>query len=79
MSRFKVGEIVRCKPGFNNIQNSGNYGGAGYIEGVSLTIRRVSEFGHRVYFFENYENGVYEEVLITVDKYRNDKLEKLLK
>ena len=79
MSKFKKGEIVRCKPGFNKIQGDVNYGGAGYKEGVPLTIKHMNTYGDTAYFFENHEDGVYESALVSVAKNRKDKLDKLLK
>lgn len=43
MSKFKIGDLVECKPGY--LQEDGNYvsnksGGAGYIPGLQFVIER---------------------------------------
>lgn len=45
MKRYRIGDKIRCLPGFNNDSNyqNGFSGGAGYKEGETFTIRSIDE------------------------------------
>ena len=68
---FKVGDRVRCKPGFkgdgktSQLWRNPVYGGAAYEEGKILTIRGISKYPHcrDVVFFEECEHGVFIDAL----------------
>ncbi len=72
MAKFKVGDRVRCKPGFKRSDSDGykesndNAGGSGYDPGLVFTIstiRNTTDRGIPCYFGGRNGNGVYEVML----------------
>ena len=62
--KFKVGDKVRCKPGFNNRSGNDKYGGAGYEEGREFIIYIIN--GNIAWDNEG-SHGVYEYALELIE------------
>lgn len=68
MVKFKVGDKLKCKPGFTNSSaDRDNYGGSGYRENVVLTVSRIHHGNRPVYWFEEISGGIYEDALELAD------------
>jgi hypothetical protein len=63
--KFKVGDKVRCKPGFNNIYGNDKYGGAGYEEGREFIICSITY--NEIIWDGNGSHGIYKHALELVD------------
>lgn len=70
---IKVGDKVRCIPGFVNLHQYGlNYAGAGYVEGKTFKVSNIedagpSRRGHKVIWGSHNEFGIYDFALRHVD------------
>ena len=90
MNKFNVGDKVVCIEGFQSgFKDRIDYGGAGYYDpiswyklvnkDISLTIKGfIEDKGTYAYFFNNWENGIYEYALKSISDLRDEKLSKLL-
>lgn len=80
MYEFKIGDKVRCKPGFDNKGSSRfdfNYGGVAYKESREFIIDKISEPDHeRPVAWEKGMSGVYIDAIELVEKkiYKKKKL-----
>jgi hypothetical protein len=63
--KFKVGDKVRCKPGFNNRSGNDKYGGAGYEEGREFIIKQITD--NKVVWNDDFDYGVYEYALELIE------------
>ena len=68
MNNIKVGDIVKCMPGFYSYGNeTGLVGGAGYVEGKVFKVVNISEFSDKpwltVLWPEGGGNGVYVQAV----------------
>lgn len=91
--KYKVGEKVRFRKGFDCDYKKLNYGGSGYADpdrleesGIRyLTISEAQPGSERglfsvepIYFFDNWTNGVFEFAIISLSEIRNRKIECLI-
>jgi hypothetical protein len=67
MEKFKIGDKVFCKPGYQDCQGY-KYGGAGYIENKELTISSFTDDGNIVWVKE-VGNGIYLAALELSNNY----------
>jgi len=75
-SKYKIGDRVRCIPGFDLKglrRNNRNYGGAGYIEGREFVISEIHESnnGISVLWSNSFSNGIFEDAVTLVDQHEN--------
>jgi hypothetical protein len=59
-TKFKIGDKVRCKPGFTTKENSG---GAGYEEDKEFEIGYIFGNKNDIAAINNYSNGIYFKAL----------------
>jgi len=55
---FKIGDRVRCKPGFNTTHETLSHmgGGSGYIDGLEFVIREIT-FNNVLWAYPNITNS----------------------
>lgn len=74
MAKYKVGDILRCIPGFK--PESSSSGGAGYKEGLIFSVKRItnnSSEGNTIYWSKEGSGlGVYERAVVLADYVNND-------
>jgi hypothetical protein len=68
---FNIGDTVICKPGFNKMWGSDDYGGAGYKEGRIFTIGKITEDGEILWPEPDAPYGVYTKA---VELYSEEKM-----
>jgi len=65
---YKVGDKIKCLPGFNNDLHweSEKSGGAGYSDGTVLTIRRITmNKGYNdILWFDEIHKGIFSQAVI---------------
>ena len=62
--KFKIGDKVRCKLGFNNRYENDEYGGAGYEEGREFIIKKIID---NIVWGGNDSHGIYEYALELIE------------
>ena len=70
MPRYEIGDVLICKSGFNKGDHQQeNRGGCGYAEGRIGTVKSISSKTslNPIYWFEEFDNGVFEHALERVD------------
>lgn len=64
MSKFKVGDKLRCKPGFTTRDDGEDRGGSGYKEGKEIIVGITTDWDEVIYWQDNYQGGgIYERAL----------------
>lgn len=67
--KFKVGDKIRCLPGFNTDGDwsSDKSGGSAYIDGMVYTVKRISPnsgYNEVLWLEENQHSGVFSQAVV---------------
>jgi len=71
MAKFKIGDKLICKAGFDSNNRNGDkiYGGAGYIENLEMIVNEIGDGRDTLYWgSEAIDGGVYEYALELVNE-----------
>jgi hypothetical protein len=76
--KLKVGDKVRCKPGFNNLDNNRDgklRGGSGYIEGAEYIIKSFTNLSNGDIFWSTCDKGVWCHAVELIEAKQEELLE----
>jgi len=72
--KFKVGDKLRCKPGFNKNHNNwrdSTSGGAGYREGKIITVQSIYGASEDPIVWPTEGEGIFQQALELVNQFNN--------